>query len=95
MDPAHRPTRAEFESLVSGEQEVVRLVNRLEYALYLLGERADPDRVTECQQAAGALIGTLRPFLFQLDQRIFPLLDEMTAGEGSRDAANPAVPAAN
>lgn len=68
-------TRAAFDQLVAEHQELIRLANELELQLYRLGERAAPDRVAECQQAAGSLIGRLRQTLFRHDQQVLPLLE--------------------
>jgi hypothetical protein len=70
-------TRADFEQFVAEHQEVIRLVNALEFQLYRLGEIHGDDRVTECQQAGGSLIGALRSLLFRHDQQVLPLLDTL------------------
>ncbi len=67
-------TRADFELLVAEHEEVIRLANELEYQFYRLGEAQDGERVTECQQAGGALIGHLRGLLFRHDQQVLPIL---------------------
>jgi len=71
-------TRDEFDRLVDDQSGLTRLLNELEYRLYLLGEPTD-DRVSGCRDAAGALITRLRDTLFHWDQSILPRLDP-TAG---------------
>jgi hypothetical protein len=70
--------RAEFEQLLVAHQRLIELANDLEFRLYHLGELPGNERVTECQQAAGALIGRLREVLFRHDQQVLPLLDDLT-----------------
>ncbi len=72
-------TRADFELLVAEHEEVIRLANELEYQFYRLGEAQDGERVTECQQAGGALIGHLRGLLFRHDQQVLPILEASLA----------------
>jgi hypothetical protein len=72
-------TRAEFERLVAEHEELIRLANELEYQLYRLAGARDEERVTECQQAGGALIGHLRGLLFRHDQQILPILEASLA----------------
>ncbi len=81
MSPTPTLPRADFEQLLAGHQELVRLANELEYQLYRLGESAAPERITDCQQAAGVLIGQLRAVLFRHDQQVLPILDALSAGE--------------
>jgi hypothetical protein len=66
--------RDEFERLVADQQELVRLVNDLEYRLYLLGDPQD-DRVAGCRDTAVALITRLREVLFRWDQSVMPQLE--------------------
>jgi hypothetical protein len=70
-------TREDFERLLADQQQLIELTNRLEYQMYQLGELPPDKRVTDCQQAGGALIGLLRGVLFRNDQHIFPLLDSL------------------
>lgn len=79
--------RADFEELLAQHQELVRLANELEYRLYCLGEPTAAGPVSDCQQAAGALIGQLRTVLFRHDQQVLPVLDALTGdslSEGSK-----------
>jgi hypothetical protein len=70
-------TREDFERLLADQQQLIDLTNQLEYQMYRLGELPPDERVTECQQAGGMLIGLLRSVLFRNDQQIFPLLDTL------------------
>jgi hypothetical protein len=70
-------SRDDFERLLADQQQLIELANRLEYQLYRLGELPPDERVTDCQQAGGTLIGVLRGVLFRNDQHIFPLLDTL------------------
>jgi hypothetical protein len=72
--------RPDFEQLVAAHQRLIELANDLEYQLYRLGEVPGGERVTECQQAAGALVGLLRDVLFRHDQQVLPLLDALSGG---------------
>jgi hypothetical protein len=75
--------RADFDQLLAAHQRLIELANDLEYQLYRLGEVPGNERVTECQQAGGALIGLLRDVLFRHDQQVLPLLDALSrAGNG-------------
>jgi hypothetical protein len=78
MNTAPSVGRADFERLVAEHQELIRLANELEYQLYRLGEVPADERVTDCQQAGGRLLGLLRNVLFRHDQHILPLLDCLT-----------------
>lgn len=64
----------ERDALLADYHHLVGLVNDLEYQVYLLGDLPGHEQLIPCQQAAGALIGRLRPFLFRLDQQVFPHL---------------------
>ena len=70
--PLRRP---EFEQLLAEHGQLIRLTNELEYHLYQIGAEPTPERIAECQQAAGALISQLRSALFQHDQRVLPILE--------------------
>ena len=74
-------SRADFERLVAEHEEVIRLANELEYHLHCLGVIQDGERVTECQQAGGALIGHLRGLMFRHDQHILPILETSLADD--------------
>ncbi len=69
--------RTDFEGLLAQHQELIRLANELEYQLYGLGEQVEPGPVSDCQQAAGALIGLLRTVLFRHDQQVLPVLEAL------------------
>jgi hypothetical protein len=69
--------RADFDTLVAAHRELVRLANELEYQLYRLGESPAADRVAECQQAGGALLGRVRDLLFRHDQQVLPMLEAL------------------
>jgi hypothetical protein len=71
-------SRADFEQLLAAHQRLIELANDLEYQLYRLGEVPGNERVTDCQQAAGALLGLLRDVLFRHDQQVLPLLDSLS-----------------
>ncbi len=73
-------TRDEFDGMLAEHQQLIDLVNDLELRLYQLGESPPDDRVAQCQQVAGTLIGALRNMLFRQDQTVLPLLERM-AGE--------------
>jgi hypothetical protein len=73
--------RADFEQLLAAHQRLIELANDLEYQVYRLGEVPGNERVTECQRAAGALVGLLRDVLFRHDQQVLPLLDALS-GDG-------------
>jgi hypothetical protein len=75
--------RNAFVQLLSEHQALIRLTNELELQLYRLREEPSAQRVTECQQAGGALIGRLRSLLFRHDQEVLPLL-EASCGSGER-----------
>lgn len=74
--------RTDFEELLAQHQELIHLANELEFQLYRLGEPAEPGPVSDCQQAAGALIGLLRTVLFRHDQQVLPVLEAL-AGKPS------------
>ena len=77
MSPAPPLTRDDFERLLADQQQLIELTNQLEYQMYRLGELPPDERVTECQQTGGTLIGLLRSVLFRNDQQVFPLLDTL------------------
>jgi len=81
MSPLPSLTHADFEQLVAEHEEVIRLANELEYHLHRLWAVHDSERVTECQQAGGALIGHLRGLLFRYDQQILPILEASLADD--------------
>jgi hypothetical protein len=71
-------SRAEFEQILAAHQQLIELANEVEYQLYRLGELSSDQRVAECQQATGSLLGLLRDVLLQHDQQVLPLLDRLT-----------------
>jgi hemerythrin-like domain-containing protein len=77
MNPPPALQRSDFDELLAEHQRLIHLTNELEYHLYQLGEGTNPTRITECQQAAGALIGLLRRVLFRHDQQVFPVLESL------------------
>jgi predicted ATP-dependent protease len=85
MSPKPTLTRAAFDQIVAEQQELVRLANELELQLYRLGEQVPPsaERIADCQQAAGNLVGLLRQALFRQDQQILPLLESWISSTGS------------
>jgi hypothetical protein len=80
MIPPPTLSRAEFEQLLAEHQRLITLTNQLEFCLYRLAEAPPCEPVTECQQAAGALIGALRSFLFRQDQQVLPFLEHRIQG---------------
>jgi len=70
-------SRSEFTALLNEMQRLVAHVNDLEYHIHALGADVSGESAIYCQQAAGALIGLLRGFLFRLDQQVLPLLEQM------------------
>lgn len=79
-------SREEFESLVTEQQQLIELANDLELQLYRLGDEPPDERVAQCQQAAGTLIGKLRNALFHQDQTVLPLLDRLSEAAPSATA---------
>jgi hypothetical protein len=75
-------SRADFAQLLAAHQRLIELANEVEYQLYRLGEVSADQRVADCQQATGSLLGLVRDVLFRHDQQVLPLLDRL-AGEGS------------
>lgn len=71
--------RTDFDELLAQHQELIRLANELEYQIYRLGEQAEPGPVSDCQQAAGALIGLLRTVLYRHDQQVLPVLEALAS----------------
>jgi hypothetical protein len=76
-------SRNEFDALLAEHQQLIEFANDLELHLYRLGEEPPDERVAQCQQAAGALIGALRNMLFHHDQTVLPLLEEMAGTTSS------------
>jgi hemerythrin-like domain-containing protein len=76
MNPGVRLTREGLDRLLSEHRRLIHLTNDLEYHLYRMGA-ANEAAVSECQQAAGALIGCLRDHLFRNDQEVFPVLEAL------------------
>jgi hypothetical protein len=76
-------SRPEFEQLLAEHGRLIRLTNDLEYHLYQVGAEPTPERIAECQQAAGALIGQLRSALFRHDQRVLPILEAQLPSEAA------------
>ncbi|MBL8797488.1 MAG: hypothetical protein JNM56_26545 [Planctomycetia bacterium] len=70
--------RDDFDELLTQHQELIRLANDLEYQIYRLGEQSELGPVSDCQHAAGALIGLLRIVLFRHDQQVLPVLEALT-----------------
>jgi hypothetical protein len=89
MSAAPTFSRADWERLVAGHQEVIRLANELEYHVYSLGEVPPHPRVSELQQAAGTLIGHLRGLLFRHDQQVLPVLEALSDPAGGRESDPP------
>jgi hypothetical protein len=75
MNPSLPISRADFENLLTQYQQLIDLANDLEYQIYRLGELPVDERVSNCQRAAGSLIGLLRDFLFRQDQQVMPLIE--------------------
>ena len=71
-------SRTDFENLLSQHRQLIELANDLEYQMYRLGELTPDERVSDCQRGGGSLVGSLRDYLFRLDQQVFPLLDSST-----------------
>jgi hypothetical protein len=70
-------TQENFERLLEEHRELIQLAQQLEFQLYRLGEGATAERVGECQQVAGSLIGLLRANLFRHDQNVLPVLESL------------------
>ena len=70
-------TRENFERLLDEHRQLIHLAQQLEFQLYRLGEGATAERVGECQQVAGRLIGLLRANLFRHDQEVLPVLESL------------------
>lgn len=75
MTQSHTIERHDFEQLLSEHWQLIQLTNDLEYHLYRIGDRPEPERVEACQQSGGALIGLLRHVLFRHDQQVLPILE--------------------
>jgi len=87
-------TREDFERLLEEHRELILLAQQMEFQLYRLGEGATAERVGECQQVAGRLIGLLRANLFRHDQELLPALESLITGHDSTsrsDASNQAL----
>jgi hypothetical protein len=67
-------TQAQFDDLLSAHRRLIDLTNHLEYCLYRI-DVPDKPAMSECQQAAGTLIGCLRDLMFRHDQQVFPVLE--------------------
>jgi hypothetical protein len=76
--------RNDFDELLTQHQELIRLANDLEYQIYRLGEQTELGPVSDCQQAAGALIGLLRTVLFRHDQQVLPVLEALTGNPSAK-----------
>jgi hypothetical protein len=74
-------SRSDFEQLLAEHRQLIQMANELEYQLYQAGTEQTPERVVECQQAAGALIGQLRNVLFRHDQQVLPILESLLSTE--------------
>jgi hypothetical protein len=74
---ASLPSRADFEQLLAEHLRLIHLANVLEFQLHLLGESPPDSPAAGCQQAAGALLGALRNFLFRQDQHVLPVLESL------------------
>ena len=74
----------DFDELLAQHQELIRLANDLEYQIYRLGEQVESGPVSDCQQAAGTLIGLLRTVLFRHDQQVLPLLETLASKPSRR-----------
>ena len=79
MNQTQAISRSDFEGLLAQHQELIRLVNELEYQLYRLGEPTESGPISDCQQAAGVLIGLLRNVLFRHDQQVLPVLEALAS----------------
>jgi hypothetical protein len=80
-----KPTisQADFQELLAQHHKLIGLANELEFHLYRLGEPTEPGPVSDCQQAAGTLLGLLRTVLFRHDQQVLPILEAAArANEG-------------
>ena len=75
MKPITSPAEVDFELLLSEHLRLIELANDLEYHLYQLGQASLPEPAAACQQAAGALLGTLRSYLFRQDQQVLPIVE--------------------
>jgi hypothetical protein len=86
MNPAL--SRTDFDQLLAQQRRLIELTNELEYCLYTLGEVPPAGPVQACRRTAGVLVAALRDFLFRQDQRVLPVLDELSrpdaAGSGHR-----------
>jgi hemerythrin-like domain-containing protein len=76
--------REDLEQLIEEHRQLIRLANELEYQLYRLGEAASADHVSECQHAAGSLIGLLRMHLFRQDQEVLPVLESYVSDNNAQ-----------
>lgn len=74
--------RIVFAELLERQRDLIHLSNGLENQLYLLGELPASEQITDCQQAASALLGRLRETLFFYDQQIIPFLESACDHEG-------------
>jgi hypothetical protein len=75
MNPCPPFSSADFENLLAQQRQLIDLANNLEYQVYRLGELPANERVSNCQCAAGSLIGLLHDFLFRQDQQVMPLIE--------------------
>jgi hypothetical protein len=77
--------RADFDRLLGEHQQLLGLTNELEYRLYQLGEVPAGGPAAACRQAAAAVVGFLRDFLFRQDQQVLPVPDALTRERGTLD----------
>jgi hypothetical protein len=83
-------SRSDFEQLLAEHGRLIRLTNELEFHLYQVGAEPTPEHITECQQAACALIGNLRSVLFRHDQQVLPILEAHLSQESEPLLPRPA-----
>lgn len=84
---------ADRDALLADYHALVSLMNELELQVYLLGDLPGAERLLPVQQAAGSLIGRMRPFLFRLDQQVLPHLLGDDPGAGGASAPSVSSPA--
>ena len=71
------PTRGDFENLLAEHLSLIELANDLEYRLHALAGGQTEGALQALQQAAGALVTTLRAHLFRQDQVVLPLVESL------------------
>lgn len=78
MSPTPTLSPQQLDHILREHRELVALANEVEYHLYRMGEHPGDSPVSDCQQAAGALLAALRKILFHHDQVVLPLLESLT-----------------